>query len=616
MAQALAGPTAPTRNLAQSGLACRNTRGLSCTHAQSVWSAAAGPLRWRRRRRCRPPAAAEAADRSPEGLALGVQQQQQPPLPQTLLRPIQQHPVALTEEGLVPSTASMEAVPPELLPLLEAAVEACSQALGASLVGVYLRGSLAQRGCFLPGVSDADFVVVHLEEQAPGEAAPGAAARLRRSAEQLRADFPHVAKVGLAGCAGSMHHACCSSLCCVSRTLTADRPAVARSQVELKAAPLPHRSPLAALFRQQQKQQQQQGHDATISGVCGSKPGRGGSIAPSALHHHASLAFQLKTQAVCLHGWDLPRLLPDVAALPQLHLLPTLVQEVEAAVRDAARPGAAAPGSSADAAIRGLRWALKRCLRAAFELYLCCSSGAGSAGSSSSSSSSSSPGTVTTTTSSRVFTRDLYWCLEYAARRHPALRPQLAAALQLYVELGPEGSFGGQQMQQAGQAHQEAEQQVQRQHPEQREPPPRQQRLEEAAALAVQLAGRIDLLFLRGMLAEEPGWLAHPGKAGLRRHTMRRHHHQQLQHHHHHHQQQQQHTSSLTPLHPSPAAPAPPPAPPPPGRAPVAPPGAAPRGGSACGCACGRRLPAPAWRLSLWERRRRRLLLLPWRASC
>ncbi|EFN58944.1 hypothetical protein CHLNCDRAFT_140939 [Chlorella variabilis] len=352
----------------------------------------------------------------------------------------------------------MEAVPPELLPLLEAAVEACSQALGASLVGVYLRGSLAQRGCFLPGVSDADFVVVHLEEQAPGEAAPGAAARLRRSAEQLRADFPHVAKV------------------------------------ELKAAPLPHRSPLAALFRQQQKQQQQQGHDATISGVCGSKPGRGGSIAPSALHHHASLAFQLKTQAVCLHGWDLPRLLPDVAALPQLHLLPTLVQEVEAAVRDAARPGAAAPGSSADAAIRGLRWALKRCLRAAFELYLCCSSGAGSAGSSSSSSSSSSPGTVTTTTSSRVFTRDLYWCLEYAARRHPALRPQLAAALQLYVELGPEGSFGGQQMQQAGQAHQEAEQQVQRQHPEQREPPPRQQRLEEAAALAVQLAGRIDLL--------------------------------------------------------------------------------------------------------------------------
>ncbi|PRW56320.1 lysine-specific demethylase 8 [Chlorella sorokiniana] len=45
----------------------------------------------------------------------------------------------------------------------------------------------------------------------------------------------------------------------------------------------------------------------------------------------------MKTQAVCLWGLDLPRLLPDTAALPRLQLLPSLVEDVEAALGHAER---------------------------------------------------------------------------------------------------------------------------------------------------------------------------------------------------------------------------------------------------------------------------------------
>lgn len=123
-----------------------------------------------------------------------------------MLRPIQPRPEPLTPEGFVPSSASLAAVPPPLRPLLDRAVAVCQQELGGSLVGVYLRGSLVQEGCFLPGVSDADLLAVYVAEPAQGEgplqrsaARRDVQARLQAAAQSLQGEFRACAKVGHAG---------------------------------------------------------------------------------------------------------------------------------------------------------------------------------------------------------------------------------------------------------------------------------------------------------------------------------------------------------------------------------------------------------------------------------
>ena len=124
------------------------------------------------------------------------------------MRPIQPQPTRLTPQGLVPNTASLDAVPPLLQPLLEAAVAACRAVLGEQLVGVYARGSLVQHGCFVPGLSDADFLALHLEgptESSGSGSSSGSsdsdsvAEALRQQAALLHARFPQCAKVRSAG---------------------------------------------------------------------------------------------------------------------------------------------------------------------------------------------------------------------------------------------------------------------------------------------------------------------------------------------------------------------------------------------------------------------------------
>lgn len=128
------------------------------------------------------------------------------------VRPIQPQPVQLTTEGFVPNTASLNAVPPALQPLLEAAVAACQAELGAGLVGVYLRGSLVQHGCFVPGLSDADFIALYLEDPSEGSSSTGGSAAggneepaatagdcLRQQAAALQQAFPQCVKVRTGG---------------------------------------------------------------------------------------------------------------------------------------------------------------------------------------------------------------------------------------------------------------------------------------------------------------------------------------------------------------------------------------------------------------------------------
>lgn len=232
----------------------------------------------------------------------------------------------------------------------------------------------------------------------------------------------------------------------------------------MKAVALLPGSPLHQLAKQWQ---QQPAAAAAAKGAAAAA-----AVPPSALEGTEGLTFQLKTQAVCLTGWDLPSLLPDVAALPPLQLLPTLVEDVAAALQHAQQQLEAASSSDgsrgSSSAVSAMRWALKRCIRAAFELHLCC--GCSSAGDSS-------------TGSGRVFTRDLYWCQQHAAEQHPELKEPLAAALRLYVELADGSTSGGSDSAACP--------------------------IDEEMQAAARLAGQIDSLFLQRMLAEEPGWLSH-----------------------------------------------------------------------------------------------------------
>ena len=231
-------------------------------------------------------------------------------------------------------------------------------------------------------------------------------------------------------------------------------------------------------------------------------------------------------QAVCLWGWDLPRLLPDTAALPRLQLLPSLVDDVEAALRHAERQLAllASHGSRGSAsqdaqessvhvssAARAVRWALKRCLRAAFELASCCGTEGGGDGDSSNSSGASSSGgrsrgsSGSAPAASGVFTRDLYWCQHYASLRYRQLRAQLAATLEQYVSLdgGPAEESSAAPASQPKSAPGSSSRGSTQQHPGQLED------VRASIELASSLAAELDGLFLQAMLQPEPGWLTH-----------------------------------------------------------------------------------------------------------
>ncbi len=201
--------------------------------------------------------------------------------------------------------------------------------------------------------------------------------------------------------------------------------------------------------------------------------------------HQLPAAFELSSQSVALCGLDLPSLLPDTAALPPLVLMPALAEDLQAARRAVGAGGTRGAGAA--------RWALKRCLRAAFELAQ---------------------------PAAGAYTRDLFWCAELAAGALPRQAAALRAALELYVTLfgaqpqqlppavdgssssgsgdsssGGSGSSGG--------GDQQLEQQV-------------------AAAwqLVKDLSGKLEGEFLRAMLRPDPGWLTHhyhtssPGSSG------------------------------------------------------------------------------------------------------
>lgn len=95
----------------------------------------------------------------------------------------------------MPCTASLAAVPPHLLPLLDGAVAAYRHQFGKRLVGVYLRGSMAQQGCFVPGMSDADFLALYLGDGDGGEAAAAVERGLRQAAQELLGRCPQCTKV-------------------------------------------------------------------------------------------------------------------------------------------------------------------------------------------------------------------------------------------------------------------------------------------------------------------------------------------------------------------------------------------------------------------------------------
>jgi hypothetical protein len=94
-----------------------------------------------------------------------------------------------------------------------------------------------------------------------------------------------------------------------------------------------------------------------------------------------------------------------------------------------------------------------------------------------------------------VYTRDLYWCCQFAGQQLPQLQQQLEQALELYVQL--QGAAGMEQQEQQ-QVPKEVTQQLQKE---------QQLLLDAAWQLTDALLPKIEALFLKQMLTEEPGWL-------------------------------------------------------------------------------------------------------------
>lgn len=216
------------------------------------------------------------------------------------------------------------------------------------------------------------------------------------------------------------------------------------------------------------------------------------------------MAFQLKSSSICLWGLDLPRLLPEAAAIPQPMALPAAFslpanrqseartpthQSVAQVLQDLQdlyeecqfakhgmlfnQDGPSEPAEpnviagSGDVSLHGklegqgsteqlpvdpvrkLRWAAKQCIRAAFELVM---------------------------DQSAVYTRDLYWCALIAGQQKVAWQPLLQQALQTYVRAGA-----------ADLSSQEV--------------------LDSVEALQ-QLWKRLEAAYLQAMLTPDPSWVA------------------------------------------------------------------------------------------------------------
>jgi hypothetical protein len=94
-----------------------------------------------------------------------------------------------------------------------------------------------------------------------------------------------------------------------------------------------------------------------------------------------------------------------------------------------------------------------------------------------------------------VYTRDLYWCCHFSSQQLPQLQQQLEQALELCVQL-QDAAVPQQQRQQQQQVQQHSVQKQQQ-----------RQLLDASWQLTDALLPRIEALFLKQMLTEEPGWL-------------------------------------------------------------------------------------------------------------
>ena len=120
------------------------------------------------------------------------------------------------------------------------------------------------------------------------------------------------------------------------------------------------------------------------------------------------LAFVLAAESVTLAGADVPSFLPERARIPPPRCLPSLTTDVCEAL--------------ADGGERSLKWALRRAIRAAFEKEARVSQ-------------------EPEIPKSLEYTRDLFRCAVFVARRRPELGEDLACALVAAVH-GPRAVWG------------------------------------------------------------------------------------------------------------------------------------------------------------------------------
>ena len=135
------------------------------------------------------------------------------------------------------------------------------------------------------------------------------------------------------------------------------------------------------------------------------------------------LAFVLAAESVTLAGADVPSFLPERARVPPPRCLPSLTMDVCEAL--------------ADGGERSLKWALRRAIRAAFEKEARVTSAFPG--------SSQEPETREMKTKTKSpcleYTRDLFLCARFVARRRPELGEDLACALVAAVH-GPRAVWG------------------------------------------------------------------------------------------------------------------------------------------------------------------------------
>ena len=243
----------------------------------------------------------------------------------------------------------------------EAGARAAAACLGTRLAGVYLRGSAA-KGLAEPGVSDMDLLVLHWDWDNLG---PGAEADLLSG--QLEAAFAREL---------------------TERGGTEPPP---WTKVEFRTLAVDPRGALSPVAQALE---------------AGGAPPAAFCPPPEAV----PWAYVLKTQAVCVAGWDLPAALPESAARWETQSLRAgLARRLRKALqrseecRDLGQPEQAA------AALRG---GLKRCVRAAAELA------------------------VLRGKSERP-SRDLFWCAQEAGAAFPKYSALVCSSAEMACTLQP-----------------------------------------------------------------------------------------------------------------------------------------------------------------------------------